>query len=325
MSPVRPEWEPHERTIMGWPCRVELWDDIDDAKEDYAAVANAIADFEPVLMVVNSEADAAEARAMLASRVEVWQAPIDDSWLRDSGPIFTGTEAVCFGFNAWGRKFEPYDADQRIAPLICDHLGRPYVKSDLILEGGSIAIAADGAIITTEQCLLNPNRNPTWSKDQIEQELLDRLGAPGVIWLGAGLVEDRDTDGHVDMICVPTESGEVLLQWSDDEDNPNLPRMDHNRKILESHGYEVILFDVLAYGDNDAMSYLNAYICNGAVIVPTSGQEELDERALEIYRLAFPEHEPIPVPGMTIAAGGGGPHCITQQVPFVTVGYDDAA
>jgi agmatine deiminase len=316
VTPIRPEWEPHERTIMGWPCRLELWEDrLEEAKEEYAEVANAVAAFEPVLMIAATQADAAQARAVLTADVEVWQAPIDDSWLRDSGPIFTGEGAVCFAFNAWGGKFEPYDADARIAPLVCEHLGRPYTRSELVLEGGSIAIAHDGSILTTEQCLLHPNRNPGWSRAQIEAELLTRLGAPRVVWLGEGLVEDRDTDGHVDMICVPTESGEVLLQWSDDPDNPNLPAMDDNRRRLEAAGFEVLLCDVLAYDGDDAMSYLNAYVCNDAVIVPISGQHDLDERALEVYRLAFPEREPIGVPALNLAFGGGGPHCITQQVP----------
>lgn len=308
------EWEPHERTIMGWPCREELWDDrIDDARDEYAGVANAIAEFEPVLMIA-PPGQGDEARAALSGGIEVWEAPIDDSWLRDSGPVFVGESAVCFGFNAWGGRFPPWDDDATIAPRLCEHLGKPYQRSELILEGGSIAVAADGSIITTEQCLLNPNRNPTWSRAQIEAELLARLGAPRVVWLGQGLVEDRDTDGHVDMFCVPTPSGEVLLQWAS-EDDPNIERMDENRRRLEDAGFDVLLCDVLAHDDDDTLSYLNAYVCNGAVIVPQADQPELDERALEIYRLAFPDHEPIGVPAMTIAFGGGGPHCITQQVP----------
>lgn len=313
---VPPEWEPHERTIMGWPCREELWEDrLDEAREEYAGVANAIAAFEPVLMIAPPEL-VTQARSMLSGDVEVWGAPIDDSWLRDSGPIFVGEEAVCFGFNAWGGKFAPWDDDATIAPRVCDHLGRPWTRSEMVLEGGSIAIAADGSIITTEQCLLNPNRNPGWSRERIERELLDRLGAPRVVWLGEGLVEDRDTDGHVDMICVPAPGGEVLLQWCD-EDDPNFPRMDENRRRLEDAGFPVLLCDVLAHDGDDTMSYLNAYVCNDAVIVPHAGQPELDERALEIYRLAFPDRVPVGVPAMTIAFGGGGPHCITQQVPVL--------
>jgi agmatine deiminase len=312
---IPPEWEAHERTIMGWPCRLDLWEDrLEDAKDESAAVANAVAAFEPVLMIARP-GDGPEARAALTGNVEVWEAPIDDSWLRDSGPIFVGERAVCFGFNAWGGKFEPWDADATIAPRVCEHLGRPYERSPMVLEGGSIAIDAEGRLITTEQCLLNPNRNPGWGRERIERELIDRLDVPSVVWLGEGLVEDRDTDGHVDLICVPTPDGPVMLQQVD-EHNPNHDAMAENARRLDRAGIEVISFDVIAYDDEGtAMSYLNAYICNGAVIVPQSGDFELDERALEIYAATFSDREPIGVPGLTLAHGGGGPHCITQQVP----------
>jgi agmatine deiminase len=311
---IAPEWEDHERTIMGWPCRRELWEDrLDEAKDEYAGVANAIAAFEPVLMIARP-GEGAEARAALTSAVEVWEAPIDDSWLRDTGPIFVGERGVGFGFNAWGGKFEPWADDATIASRVCEHLGRPYERSEMVLEGGSIAVEAEGRLITTEQCLLNPNRNPGWSRDRIEQELVDRLDVQGVVWLGQGLAEDRDTDGHVDLICVPTPDGRVMLQQVD-EHNPNHDAMAENARRLHAAGIEVISFDVLAYDDDIAMSYLNAYVCNGAVIVPQAGDFELDERALELYAATFPDREPVGVPGLTLAFGGGGPHCITQQVP----------
>lgn len=311
---IPPEWAPHERTLMAWPCRVELWEDrLEEAKEEYAAVANAIAAFEPVLMVA-PPGQGAEARAALTAAVEIWEAPIDDSWLRDSGPIFVGEEAVCFGFNAWGGKFSPWDDDATIAPRLCEHLGRPWTRSEMVLEGGSIAVDAEGALIVTEQCLLHPNRNPGLSRAEIEDELLRRLEATRVVWLGEGLAEDRDTDGHVDLVCVPTPSGTALL-LSVDEHNPSFAAMEDNRRRLETAGIEVVPFDVIAYDDDVAMSYLNAYVCNGAVIVPQAGDFELDERALELYALAFGDREPVGVPGLTLAFGGGGPHCITQQVP----------
>jgi agmatine deiminase len=301
---------------MGWPCRTELWGDrLGEAMEEYAAVANAIAAFEPVLMVVRP-GEAEPARAALAAEVEIWEAPIDDSWLRDSGPIFVGEKAVCFQFNGWGGKFPPWDDDATIAPRLCQKLERPFEVSPMVLEGGSIAITADGTLITTEQCLLNPNRNPTWSRDEIEAELRMRLGVRRVIWLGDGLVEDRDTDGHVDLICVPTPDGGVLLQQVDLR-NRNFASMEENEERLKAAGIDVIAFDVLAYDGDVAMSYLNAYVCNGAVIVPQAGQPELDERALLLYRAGFPGREVVGVPSRTIAFGGGGPHCITQQVPAV--------
>jgi agmatine deiminase len=301
---------------MAWPCRTELWgDQLGEAMTEYAAVANAIAAFEPVLMVVRP-GEAEPARAALAGEVELWEAPIDDSWLRDTGPIFVGDKAVCFQFNAWGGKFPPWDDDATIAPRLCQRLERPFEVSPMVLEGGSIAITADGTLITTEQCLLNPNRNPTWSREEIEAELIARLGVRRVIWLGDGLVEDRDTDGHVDLICVPTPDGGALLQQVD-LDNRNFASMEENEERLRAAGVEVHPFDVLAYDGDVAMSYLNGYVCNGAAIVPQAGQPELDDRALALYRKAFPGREVVGVPGRTIAFGGGGPHCITQQMPAV--------
>jgi agmatine deiminase len=312
-----PEWAPHERTLMAWPCRRELWEDrLEEAKAEYAAVANAIAAFEPVLMVVRP-GEAADARAALSENVEIWEAPIDDSWLRDSGPIFVGERAVCFGFNAWGGKYPPWDDDATIARRLCEHLGRPYEVSPLILEGGSIAVTGDGTLITTEQCLLNPNRNPTWSREQIEDELIERLGVRRVVWLSEGLIEDRDTDGHVDLIAMPTPGGGVLRQRTA-LDNRNFAAMEENAWLLDAAGIDAIRFPVLAYDGDVVMSYLNSYVCNGAVIVPQAGRRELDERALALFARAFPGREIVGVPGRTLAFGGGGPHCITQQVPAVS-------
>jgi len=312
-----PEWAPHERTLMAWPCRESLWGNLmAAARDEYAAVANAIAAFEPVLMVCRP-GDGAAARSQLSGAVEIWEAPIDDSWLRDSGPVFTGEGAVCFGFNAWGGKFPPWDDDATIARRLCAKLGRPYDRSEMVLEGGSIALDGAGALVTTEQCLLHHSRNPAMTRDEIEAELRARLGVRDIVWLGRGLVEDRDTDGHVDLICMPTGERRVLLQRVA-EDNPNHAAMEENGARLVAAGFDVVPFDVLAYedvlGEPIAVSYLNAYVCNGAVIVPQAGRPELDERALALYREAFPGREAIGVPAVTLAYGGGGPHCITQQV-----------
>lgn len=315
MSALPPEWAPHARTLMAWPCRASLWGDrIADARAEYAGVANAVAAFEPVLMVCRP-GDGDAARRVLAGEVEIWEAPIDDSWLRDSGPIFrVDGSACCFGFNAWGEKFPPWDDDATIAPRLCERLDQPFERSRMILEGGSIAVDGAGTLITTEQCLLNPNRNPAWTREKIEAELIARLGVERVVWLGRGLVEDLDTDGHVDLICVPVAPGRALLQHVD-ESNPNHAAMAENAGRLRAAGVEVLPFEPLAYDGEVAMSYLNAYVCNGAVVVPQAAQAELDSRALAIYREAFPGREIVGVPGLAIAYGGGGPHCITQQVP----------
>jgi agmatine deiminase len=324
------EWEAHELTIMGWPCRRGLWGEtIARARAEYAEVANAIGAFEPVLMIANPGADAAEARAACGTGVEVAELPLDDSWLRDCGPIYVrdadGRHAIHFRFNAWGEKFHPYDHDAKVGALVAERLGDPVVEAPIVLEGGSILSDGAGTILTTEQCLLNPNRNPELDRDQIEKLLNRYLGAERVVWLGEGLVEDLDTDGHVDLIAAYIAPGRVLLQTVD-QGNPNYERCAENLRRLGDAGIEAVELPFLPYieiaGERVAASYLNLYICNGAVIVPASGADA-DEQALAIIRGAYPERELVSVPGAVLAYGGGGPHCITQQVPARTDPPDD--
>jgi agmatine deiminase len=284
-------------------------------------VANAVAAFEPVTMVANP-GDAAEARAVLDGRVDVLAQAIDDSWLRDNGPVFVtdgegGRAGVHFQFNAWGGKFHPYDRDAEVGARLVEWLGDPLVEAPLVLEGGSIAVDGAGALITTEQCLLNPNRNPDLSREEIEAELREHLGVQRVVWLGEGLVEDRDTDGHVDLVAAFTAPGRVLLQMVD-EANPNYVRCLDNVRRLEAAGLEVDTMDWLPYdqvsGQQVAVPYMNFYVCNGAVVLPIAGDED-DARAIAKVAGHFPDREVVPVPGRILAFGGGGPHCITQQVP----------
>ncbi|MDA8067744.1 MAG: agmatine deiminase family protein [Actinomycetota bacterium] len=319
------EWEPHERTIMGWPCRTELWGPtLEQARADYAQVANAIADFEDVTMIAGSPADARAARAACTGRVQVTELPIDDSWLRDSGPIYLvddrgGRLAVHFRFNAWGEKFTPWDRDAAVGALIARELGDEVMQAPLVLEGGSVISDGAGTIITTEQCLLAKNRNPSLSQDAIEELLAEYLGAERIVWLGQGLAEDRDTDGHVDLIAAVAPDRRVLVQTVP-LGNVNHERCAENVERLHAAGYETVELPVLPYsgvaGERVAVGYLNLYVCNGAVIVPVTG-DEFDEEALAIISGAFPGRSIVPVPGATIAYGGGGPHCITQQVPAV--------
>jgi agmatine deiminase len=316
------EWEPHERTLMAWPCRRELWGEtLGQARADYATVANAIAEFEPVTMIANPGPDAAQARAACSSRVEIVELPIDDSWMRDSGPIYvrdaTGRRvAIHFRFNSWGEKFAPWDRDAAVGGLIAERLGDPVIPAPMVLEGGSICCDGAGTLLTTEQCLLNPNRNPELSRAEIEDTLERFLGVDRVVWLGQGLVEDRDTDGHVDLIASFTGPGRVVVQ-SVSPENPNFGNCEENRARLEAAGIEVLEMPYLPYGrvaDEDvAVGYMNSYICNGAVIVPVTGADT-DDEALAIFARAFPGREAVPVPGLILAYGGGGPHCITQQV-----------
>jgi agmatine deiminase len=319
------EWEPHERTLMAWPARTELWGEhLDRAKADHTAVAVAIAAFEPLTMVCADEGAAAQARAALPDTCEVVVEPIDDSWLRDSGPIFVtdghGRRAgVHFGFNAWGERFHPYDRDAAIGGRLIERIGDRCYRAPLVLEGGSICVDGAGTLITTEQCLLAPSRNPSLSREEIEEQLRSQLGVERVVWLGRGLVEDRDTDGHVDLIAAFTSPGQVLLQTVD-ESNPNFANCRENVERLQAAGIEVAELPHLPYdqvgSETVACSYMNFYICNGAVIVPVCGADT-DADALARIAAAYPGRDVIPVPGAVLAFGGGGPHCITQQVPAI--------
>jgi agmatine deiminase len=317
------EWEPHERTIMGWPCRRELWSQmLAQAKADYAAVANAIAAFEPVTMIANPGSDAVDARAACGAGVEVVELPLDDSWLRDCGPIYVYADdghrrAVHFRFNAWGEKFHPYDRDAAVGRSIAEWLGDSVADAPLVLEGGSILCDGSGTLLSTEECLLNPNRNPNLGREEVEDALISHLGVERLVWLGRGLVEDRDTDGHVDLIASFCEPDRALLQTVG-ADNPNYQRCQENLARLRAAGIDAVELPFLPYvevaGETVAVGYLNFYICNGAVIVPVTGAAS-DPEALALVAGAYPGREVVEVPGAVLAYGGGGPHCITQQVP----------
>lgn len=318
------EWEPHEACLMEWPTvtRRDFWADrFDEAKRDYAAVANSIAAFEPVVMVCDPE-QAAEARAHCADRVEILPLPIDDSWMRDNGPIFVRdadgrTALVHFRFNSWGGKFLPYDRDAEVPRHVASHLGMRRYEAPFVLEGGSFFVDGEGTLLTTEQCLLNPNRNPDLSREQIEQGLRDHLGVETIVWLGLGHSTDRDTDGHIDGILIYVEPAAVALLAPEDPGDPdhesgrdNLARL---RAATDARGrsFDVIPFETTPPG---TVPYLNAYLANGGAIVPIANRPE-DGEALERIAKLFPEREVVPVPGACLTYGGGGPHCITQQLP----------
>jgi len=319
------EWAPHERTIVCWPARETMWQEhFAAAKAEHAAVVNAIAAFEPVTLAVDPSQEA-EARAAVRGDVDVVAIPLDDSWARDSGPIFVtgdGSRAgVHFGFNAWGEKFAPYDKDAAFGARVLEHLGVERVDAgDLILEGGSIAVDGEGTLITTEQCLLHPTRNPRLGREEIEARLREALGVEQVVWLGLGLLEDDDTDGHVDNICAWIEPGRVLLQTVADENDPNFGLCRENAERLSAAGIDVVELDVLPRlaGEDPpvVVPYVNFYIANGALIVPVTGAET-DADALALLERLYPGREAVPVSGTTLALGGGGVHCITQQVPAV--------
>jgi agmatine deiminase len=325
------EWAPHELTLMAWPARLELWGDaLDHAKREYAAVARAISVFEPVLMVA-APGTSAEVRHACGEAVEVLELPIDDSWMRDSGPLIVtardGRRAgVDFRFNGWGEKFVPYDQDDAMNQTLLAHLQLDRVVADFVLEGGSIAVDGQGTLITTEQCLLHPSRNPDLTRPEIERRLADYLGVRKIIWLRSGLVEDYDTDGHVDNVAVFVAPGVALAQTVEDVGDPNHEPLAENverlRAATDASGrpLEVIELPWLprtrVRGQPGVVPYTNLYIVNGGVIVPVCGDDPgRDEEVLRMLASVFEPREVVPVPGRTLAEGGGGVHCITQQVP----------
>ncbi|MDI3417055.1 agmatine deiminase family protein [Streptomyces luteolus] len=325
------EWSEHEGCLMAWPTRVDLWDSVlDQVQDEYAQVARAIAEFEPVTMVAPPGHGAA-ARTRCGDGVQVIELPLDDSWFRDSAPLFVldgdGRRAgVDFRFNAWGGKHHPYDADDRISGLLLEHLGIERVPSAMILEGGSVTVDGEGTLITTEQCLLHPNRNPGMSRGRIEEELKERLGVTKVIWLPYGGLLDTETDGHVDGVCAFAAPGKVVVSLPDDPAHPDYARMRANRAVLEvstdARGSSLEIVDVPqtvfteVAGCEVEVSYLNHYVANGGVVVPVAGQPQ-DEDALAVIAAAYPGRKVVGVRAAAIAYGGGGVHCITQQIPRV--------
>ena len=316
------EWEPHATTYMEWPMRRDLWGELyERACLDFAAVANAVAAFEPVVMVADpSEAEAARRRC--GEGVEILPIPIDDSWMRDNGPIFVtdgagGVALVHFRFNSWGEKFLPYDRDAAVPEHIAAHLGMRRYEAPMVLEGGSFFVDGEGTLLTTEQCLLNPNRNPELPREQIEAILRDHLGVEKVLWLGRGHPLDRDTDGHVDGIAQYVRPAVVLLDAPSDPSDPNheagRDNLERLRGATDAAGriIEAIPFDA---GTPSSTAYLNHYLVNGGVIVPADGEPN-DGSALTQLRAVYPDRELVTVPGRVLLEGVGGPHCITQQLP----------
>ncbi|MEV7277322.1 agmatine deiminase family protein [Streptomyces sp. NPDC093111] len=323
------EWSEHEGCLMAWPTRPDLWGSVlNDVKEEYANVARAIAEFEPVTMVA-PPGHGEDARTWCGPEITVVELPLDDSWFRDSAPLFVldgeGRRAgLDFRFNAWGRKHHPYDSDDRISSLLLDHLGVERIGSDMILEGGAITVDGEGTLITTEQCLLHPNRNPGMNRDEIEAELKSRLGVLKVVWLPYGGLLDTETDGHVDGVCAFAAPGKVVVSLPEDPAHPDYARMRANRAVLEAttdaQGRRLEIVDVpqaafvdVADGEVE-VSYLNYYVANGGVVVPVAGLPQ-DDAALTVIAAAHPGRKVVGVRALAIAFGGGGVHCITQQIP----------
>ena len=324
------EFAPHEGTMIAWPCRDEIYPGalMDEARDAHAQLATAIARFEPVWMIANP-AQAADAAARCGEGVTVVELSIDDSWIRDSGPIyvFDGTTRIAldFIFNGWGEKFDPWGQDDAITRAWANHTGHPVQHVPLVFEGGSITVDGMGTAATTTQCLLHPNRNPGLTQTEIEDQICDSLGLNAVVWLPYGLAGDDDTDGHVDNVAVFPRPGTLLLQGCDDRSEDDWARLNVNQRVAEGHPdahgerIETVVVPVLPFVDREgehlAVPYLNLYVGNGFVVVPTCGHPA-DDDMVGLIADQFPGRETFALEiGAILAVGGGGIHCITQQIP----------
>jgi len=325
---------------MAWPSREELWDRVgprglDDACRAYAEVARTIAEFEPVTMVANP-ADTADVSLACGGGVDVLSMPIDDSWLRDYGPTFLtdgrgGLEVLRWKFNGYGGRYAPIDSDLALAPAIAERCGAGFTEGPIYGEGGAIHVDGEGTALVTEECLLNPNRNPGADKATIEAALRDHLGVDVVIWLGQGLVDD-ETDGHVDEVACFAAPGRVLALTTQDKADDNHERLQDNlarlRAAVDAGGRRLEVVELpqppkrtAPDGTRLALSYVNFYLAGdgqrqGGVVAPAFEVAE-DDRAWRLLRDAFPDRRVVMVPVMDIVVGGGGIHCITQQEPAI--------
>ncbi|XP_047971029.1 agmatine deiminase-like [Salvia hispanica] len=354
------EWAPHSRCWIGWPERPDNWrDNAVHAQRVFTKVATAISRFEPVTVCASS-VQWKNARSHLPEHIRVVEMSMNDSWLRDSGPTFVIRNSVSdkeklgskvagidWNFNGYGGMdegcYDDWSLDLLIAHKVLEIENVPRFSHSMILEGGSIHVDGEGTCLTTEECLLNKNRNPGLSKGQIEDELKAYLGVNKVIWLPRGLLGDDDTNGHIDSMCCFARPGVVLLAWTDDTSDPQYERSVEALSVLTSEvdakgrKFDIIKLHVpgplyltdeeangLQQGDAKARlpgtrlaaSYVNFYIANRAIITPQFGDKTWDDEAVRVLSLAFPDYEIVRLEdAREIVLGGGNVHCITQQQP----------
>lgn len=346
------EWSPQAQVWMAWPERPDNWRlDAVPAQHAFAHVANTIADHEDVTLGVSAH-HYARARALLVPRVRLVELTTDDAWLRDTGPSFVRdahgeVRAVDWVFNAWGGHdgglYAGWADDDLVAAKIADLERVVRYRAPLVLEGGAVHVDGEGTCLTTEQCLLNRNRNPMLDRAGIERHLRDYLGVSTVLWLGQGIFND-ETDGHIDNLCCFLRPGVVALAWTDDDSDPQYPISSEAWQRLtamrdaQGRALEVVKLPLpsraIALSVDEAAeilpragtlarpaglrlaaSYVNFLIVNGAVILPAFGDPN-DARAAAILAEQFPDRAIRQVPGREILYGGGNVHCITQQQPL---------
>ena len=334
------EWELHEATWMTWPHNPETWPgySLEEVETVYLEMIRPLVEAEHVHLLVNDESMEQRARRMIEEnqipldKVSFHTIPTNDSWIRDYGPNFISRETESGGnevaanvwqFDSWGGKY-PADLDGRAAGKIAEKMKFRHFLPAIVLEGGAIDVNGRGTCLTTEQCLLNENRNGGKTWQEMETLLQDYLGVRQVIWC-KGELEGDDTDGHIDNLARFVNSRTVLCVWDEDTTDPNHACMKENLEILgsaqdqEGRPLEVVKLPtpgkVVKDGQRLPASYANFYIGNAAVLVPVFDHPN-DALACDILSRFFPDRRVVPIPGKVLATGLGGPHCLTQQQPI---------
>ncbi len=332
------EWEPHSATWLSWPRRegISFPDAYDRVMPTFRAMVEAIVESEPVNINVCNGAHEAEAQTVLeglaADRITYHHIPTNEPWCRDHGPIFlTRAEEpqlaiVDWDYNAWGGKYPPCDLDEVVPTRIGEKLGLPVYHPGMILEGGSIEVNGSGALLTSEACLLNPNRNPSLGRSEIEQRLRDYLGVQEILWLGEG-IEGDDTDGHIDDLTRFVRERTVVTAVEQRRDDSNFEPLQKNLERLRSlriggEPLEIIELPmpekIVRDGQVLPASYANFYIANETVLLPVF-HDPSDAEAIDILSFVFPKRRVIPIDCRELIWGLGAFHCLTQQQPAVGV------
>ena len=330
------EWEPHEATWISWPqpdCN-SFPGSYDRVIPTFVKMAEALAESEIVRINVSGAEQEKTVRKLLRScppeRVEYFHIPTDEPWCRDHGPIFVKRDkspqlaVLNFGFNAWGYKLSPFDEDNAVPPAVAKALGLPVFNFEhFILEGGSIDTNGQGTLLTTESCLLNPNRNPTLDRTAIEKKLRDKLGVKKILWLGDG-IEGDDTDGHVDDITRFIGPSTVVTAVEEDEHDPNFEPLQrnldrlHTMRLADGEPLHVLTLPmptrIMRDGQRLPASYANFYIANSVVLLPVFNEHN-DSWAVSALHEAFPDRRIVPIDCRELIWGLGAFHCLTQQQP----------
>ncbi len=335
------EWEHHKSIWIAWPHDKTAFPKIEKVEKDVASIINAVHESEQVELIVLDEQMKTKATEILdslgvnLSKVNFRIAKYLGGWMRDCAGIFVrnnagGLELIDWGFNTWGNKFPELQIDENLPKKIAEWAKTEIVEPGMILEGGSIEVNGEGLLLTTEQCLLNPNRNPGFTKDQIEEKLRKYLGINKIIWLERGLANDH-TDGHIDDIVKFVSPNKILCAYEENESDPNCQILKDNYEFLKNetdangNRFEVLKLPMpsLYYdehkpfenGEKAPASYANFYIGNNVVLIPAY-QDKNDAKAKEIIQACFPDKKIVQIDCRDLIYGGGAIHCLTQQQPL---------